>query len=153
MYISQDPIGLDGGFELYSYVADTTISIDGYGLSEGHTFPTWMKSKRGYQRHHIVPHSLRNHPIMQRAGMNINSATNMTYLPVAANIDPNKNRSLHRGYNEAHASYNRTMRQQLDGLDAMARQENWNAERMRREILQLQHSTRRGLNNGTIKCF
>jgi len=32
-YISQDPIGLEGGMELYSYVHDTNYWIDPYGLT------------------------------------------------------------------------------------------------------------------------
>jgi A nuclease family of the HNH/ENDO VII superfamily with conserved AHH len=89
---------------------------------------------------------------MQRAGMNINSATNMTYLSVAPGIDPNPNRSLHRGYNQVHADYNLAMRQQLDDLDTIARREAWSPERMRQEVLQLQHDTRKGLNNGRTVC-
>lgn len=151
-YLSQDPIKLAGGLNLYAYVPNPNLELDVFGLSAGHTFPTWMATRQGYQRHHIIPHSLRNHPIMQRSGMNINSASNMTYLPVAENIDPNPTRSLHRGYNEVHADYNRNMRQQLDDLDGLARRENWKPERMRKEILQLQHDTRRGLNTGRIRC-
>jgi RHS repeat-associated protein len=33
-YISQDPIGLRGGMNLYNYVTSPTISIDPYGLSD-----------------------------------------------------------------------------------------------------------------------
>ena len=152
MYISQDPVKLAGGFNVYSYVQDPNAELDVYGLSADHTFPSWMATRRGYQRHHIIPHSLRNHSIMQRSGMNINSATNMMYLPVAPGIDPNPNKSLHLGYNEAHAEYNREMRQQLDDLDALAKREAWGPERMRQEILKLQHDTRRGLNTGRITC-
>lgn len=151
-YISQDPIKIAGGTNVHAYVHDTTLWLDVYGLSAGHTFPTWMPTRQGYQRHHIIPHSLRNHPAMQRAGMNINSATNMTYLPVANGIDPNPNRSLHRGYNDVHADYNRNLRQQLDDLDGLARRENWKPERLQQEILQLQHDTRAGLNTGSTKC-
>jgi len=34
-YISQDPIGLEGGMELYNYVHDTNAWIDMFGLSVG----------------------------------------------------------------------------------------------------------------------
>lgn len=34
MYISQDPIGLMGGHELYSYVDDTNFWIDQFGLAK-----------------------------------------------------------------------------------------------------------------------
>jgi hypothetical protein len=74
---------------VYAYVSDPNTWLDVYGLSAGHTFSSWMASKQGYQRHYIIPHSLRNHPLMELAGMNINSATNMTYLLVADGIDPN----------------------------------------------------------------
>jgi A nuclease family of the HNH/ENDO VII superfamily with conserved AHH len=84
--------------------------------------------------------------------MNINSATNMTYLPVANGIDSNPNRSLHRGYNAVHADYNRNMGQQLNDLDGLARREKWSPERMRKEILELQHDTRKGLNTGNTRC-
>ncbi|HEX8327638.1 MAG TPA: hypothetical protein VF629_08860, partial [Hymenobacter sp.] len=62
------------------------------------------------------------------------------------------NRSLHRGYNATHADYNANMRQQLDDLDGLARRENWSPERMRQEVLALQHDTRKGLNTGTTRC-
>jgi hypothetical protein len=32
MYISQDPIGIEGGFELYNYVNDTNAWLDIWGL-------------------------------------------------------------------------------------------------------------------------
>ena len=61
--------------------------------------PSWMTTRKGWQRHHLIPVSVWDkYFIPQEAGMNVNGATNMTYLPVAQGIDlVNPNSSLHVG--------------------------------------------------------
>ncbi len=150
MYISQDPIGLEGGMpNLYSYIGDINSYTDPFGLDR---FPSWMNTRRGYQRHHILPYSLRNHSLFQKSEMDINASRNMIYLPVADGINPNPNKSLHRGWNSVHADYNNALIQQLDDLEALATAENWDKNRIQSEIVQLQQQSRTGLNDGSIKC-
>ncbi|KGN83754.1 hypothetical protein HR15_11630 [Porphyromonas gulae] len=147
-YLSQDPVGLAGtNPNIYAYVHDTNISIDELGL-----MPSWMPTKRGYQRHHIIPQSLKSHPIIEASGINIDGASNMKYLPVAEGIDPNPNKSIHNGWNDVHKDYNTTMKNRLDELYNRAQIENWDARRMQQEITGLQRDTRAELDNGKLKC-
>lgn len=48
----------------------------------------------------------------------------MKYLPVAEGIDPNPNKSLHKGFNSVHADYNDIMGKRLDALERVATKEN-----------------------------
>jgi RHS repeat-associated protein len=60
-YISQDPIGLDGGNQtLYSYVSDVNLSIDKLGLSQTYWLEQALNQagrplNPGQTAHHIVP--------------------------------------------------------------------------------------------------
>lgn len=90
MYISQDPIGLQGGMQLYGYVHDTNSWIDPLGLRGKESFPSWLSTKQGYERHHIIPYEHRNHEIFKVTGMNVNNATNMMYLPTKESVHPTK---------------------------------------------------------------
>lgn len=69
-FISEDPIGLNGGENLQLYAVSPHTWIDPLGLS-GTRFPEWMATRQGYQRQHLVPYSLRDHPIFVRSGMDI----------------------------------------------------------------------------------
>lgn len=147
-YISQDPIRLAGGNPtLYGYVGDCNEEVDILGL-----MPSWMPTKRGYQRHHIIPQSLKNHPILEASGINIDGAGNMKYLPVAEGIDSNPNKAIHNGWNDVHKEYNATMKGRLDNLYGQALKEKWDTRRMQQELTELQRKTRAELNSGKIKC-
>nr|WP_237397877.1 RHS repeat-associated core domain-containing protein [Gilliamella sp. Lep-s21] len=155
LYISQDPIKLAGNNpNFYAYVHDSNAWVDPFGLSPNPVdrFPSWMQTKQGYQRHHIIPYSLRNHSLFQKSGLDINSATNMKYLPVTKGIDPNPNKSLHKGYNSEHADYNDIIAKRLDALERVATREKWSQTRIQTEIHNLQHRTRTELNSGKLKC-
>ncbi|ETS97257.1 RHS repeat-associated core domain protein, partial [Prevotella sp. ICM33] len=147
-YISQDPIRLAGNNPtLYGYVGDCNEEVDILGL-----MPSWMPTKRGYQRHHIIPQSLKNHPILEASGINIDGAGNMKYLPVAEGIDSNPNKAIHNGWNDVHKEYNATMKGRLDNLYGQALKEKWDTRRMQQELTELQRKTRAELNSGKIKC-
>jgi RHS repeat-associated protein len=64
-YISQDPIGLNGGATLYAYVHDPNSWIDLFGLRGKESFPSWMPTKTGYERHHIIPYEHRSHEVFK----------------------------------------------------------------------------------------
>ena len=149
MYVSQDLIGLGGGIlNLYGYVDDTNAWIDVFGLRGKESFPSWMKRRKGFERHHIIPYHLKDHPIIVESGININGATNMIFLPRYESNHPTK--MIHRHFrigNEHHSAYDKEIEIELYKLSTQARLEKWNPEMMRQKILQLQHKKRRQLNN------
>jgi uncharacterized protein RhaS with RHS repeats len=53
MYLSQDPIGLFGGLELYSYVLDQNTWIDEFGLVGGGAYNKVRKTNIGGEVHHM----------------------------------------------------------------------------------------------------
>ncbi|MDC4693056.1 hypothetical protein NQ791_17875, partial [Acinetobacter baumannii] len=83
-FVSKDPIGLLGGFNVYKYAPNPVAWVDVLGLER---MPTWMPTKQGYQRQHIIPYSLKGHEVFAKSHMNINSASNMMYMPVCEGID------------------------------------------------------------------
>lgn len=117
MYISQDPIGLWGGLKLYGYVFDSNSWVDRFGLERGPAdgdFSDMLKIE-GYQKHHIIPDSLREHPLLEEIGYDINSSRNIVYLPESRDIDPGRtvHKGSHRKWHKQHA------KAELDKIRAM----------------------------------
>lgn len=150
-FISEDPIGLNGGENLFFYAPNPNTWIDPLGLT-GERFPSWMNTTQGYQRQHLIPYSLRNHPAFVSSGMNINGASNMMYLPVARNIDPRPDIGLHKGWTRQHLEYNDATEGVLDELYERSKNEKWDYRRMQRSILDLQHERRKGFISGRYTC-
>ena len=71
VYISQDPIGLEGGGNLYAYVSDCNTWVDPLGLF-GMPKGGWnygnMPKINDYQLHHVIPRSKVDHPAIKAAG-------------------------------------------------------------------------------------
>ncbi|AOZ52082.1 RHS repeat-associated core domain-containing protein [Chromobacterium vaccinii] len=147
-FISRDPIGLLGGDHLYLYAPNPIEWLDPHGLDR---FPTWMPTKQGYQRQHIIPYSLKGHPVFDKAGMDVNSSGNMMYMPVCEGIDANK-KGYHRGWTEEHAAYNRMIQGKLDEMNIKSRQEGWDKTRTQKEVSDLQRKLRTDLNSGKLTC-
>jgi RHS repeat-associated protein len=150
-FVTEDPIGLAGGENLQLYGKNPYGWIDPLGLT-GERFPSWMATQQGYQRQHIVPYSLRNHPFFERSRMDINGANNMMRLPVAKGIDPNPNLGLHRGWTQEHMKYNQEIKLELDALENRAIKEKWDYRRVQSEILNLQRERRTGFKTGRYTC-
>lgn len=115
-YTQQEPIGLAGGNPtLYGYVFNTLWELDPFGLDR---MPSWMKTKKGWQRQHLIPYSVWDkYDVLLNSGMDVNGATNMSYLPVADGIDlANPNSSHHLGWNKAHKNYNTYVEKRLPDL-------------------------------------
>ncbi|MCS2843828.1 AHH domain-containing protein [Bacteroides xylanisolvens] len=107
-----------------------------------------MKRRKGFERHHIIPYHLKDHPIIVESGININGATNMIFLPRYESNHPTKMTHRHfRIGNEHHSAYDKEIEIELYKLSMQARLEKWSPEMMRQKILQLQHKKRRQLNN------
>lgn len=118
-------------------------------MDEGsESFPKWMKTKQGYERHHIIPYAYRNHELFKITSMNVNNATNMVYLPVKECIHPTK--AVHFEFKlngKPHSEYNKDVGAQLDNLLKQSKKSKWSVERNRKELLNLQHKLRHILNN------
>lgn len=140
-----------GNPTLYGYVYDTLCELDPFGLGR---MPSWMTTRKGWQRHHLIPVSVWDkYFIPQEAGMNVNGATNMTYLPVAQGIDlVNPNSSLHVGWNNVHSEYNQYISQELDKISRLAKENNWGKRKIQKEIRMLQSEVKKDLKKRVIKC-
>ena len=100
-FTSQDPIGLLGGLNIYQYASNPVAWIDPLGLScsldakklrtnmqkEGIDEPNYKNSA-----HHTVMSNSKNSDMvaarahMDKMGVNINSASNGTYLPTSSSV-------------------------------------------------------------------
>ena len=157
MFVSRDPIGLMGGDNTFQYAPNPIEWIDPMGLIKATNFGRMpedkiMPTKKGYQRQHIIPHSLKDHEVFKKSGMNINSATNLMYMPVCQGIDPNPDLGLHRGWTQEHAEYNRIVRGKLDAIQLRSRGKNWDYREYQKEVLNLQKELRDGTKNGKYTC-
>ena len=124
-FVNQDPIGLLGGENLYQFAPNTQGWIDPLGWKRtSKDMPQWMPTKRDYQRQHLIPWSLRNHPMFAQSGRSIHGATNMMYLPVTTGIDPNPKLRLHREWTKEHKLYNEMFNQRLERLATIAKNKN-----------------------------
>ena len=150
-FISNDPIGLRGGENLQLYAVSPTGWIDPLGLA-GERFPVWMNTRQGYQRQHLIPYSLRHHPLFVSSGMDINSASNMMYLPVAPGIDPRTEMGLHRGWTQQHLNYNKGIGDVLDAMRIRAVDEGWDYRQIQQKIIELQRERRHGFIKGRYTC-
>lgn len=117
LYVSQDPIGLHGGMLLYGYVKNVNGWVDVLGLSRGPVDGDYseMMSVDGYQKHHIIADSLRDHPLLEELGYDINNNRNLVYLPESRSIDPTRtvHNGSHRKWHKEHA------KAELDRIRAM----------------------------------
>jgi RHS repeat-associated protein len=107
-YISQDPIGLHGGNELYSYVRDTNTWMDILGLSS-----TILNNALGgvtgdkMQAHHLIPEEIwaKNEKFLNSSGMKgqRDAKGNGVLLPDSEKVGKQKGKAYyHRG---SHAKY------------------------------------------------
>lgn len=91
--------------------------MDRFGLERGPAdgdFSEMLKIE-GYQKHHIIPDSLREHPLLEEIGYDINSSRNIVYLPESRDIDPGRtvHKGSHRKWHKQHA------KAELDKIRAM----------------------------------
>lgn len=112
----------------------------------GDRYLSWMPTRQGYQRHDIVPNEFGNHPFIQRANINIKTATNMTCLPVADGIRPTK--ATHANLcsmEELCSEYNKKIGGRLDASEQRAIKDQWSNQRVTQEMLKLQRNVRKNL--------
>ena len=155
-YICQDPIGLLGGWEIYSYVKNNNYYIDLLGLRKTMPKGGWnydnMPKMDDYQLHHIIPRSKSIHPAIVAAGFDVNSSNNLIYLPKEEGI--HKTRSIHNGWDKGYADYNDYIQEELDKISDKAKnaKKSWTQQDYANEINELIKKTRKALRKGEIKC-
>lgn len=102
-------------------------------------------SRAGYQAQHIIPKELREHPIIQKIGMDLDDASNGMFLR-ERNSGGSSARSRHQGY---HKQYTNVIEECLDNMDV-----NKSVPELEREVYNLQQSARDMMQAGTpiYKC-
>jgi RHS repeat-associated protein len=83
MYLSQDPIGLKGGVNLYSYVHDTNGWVDPWGLLRKGEKPVQANEITTYgefRRRSVVGDNLEGHEFLQHAVLQNEGLVNVTRL-------------------------------------------------------------------------
>ncbi len=140
-FISPDPIGLAGGINLFQYAPEPFGWVDPWGLK------TWtyqnMKSLEGFQKHHIIPQSLENHPALKNADFKMHSNRNIIYLPTNETAHPT--RTIHKG---SHPGYNKSVRQQLDIIARVGEKNGWVEADYKKAVSGVLRNERAGLRNG-----
>jgi len=118
-YISQDPIGLKGGHQLYAYVSDTNYWLDIFGLIRGPKTGSYkdLPDISGNTKHHIIPDALREHPLLKELNYDINDVRNIVHLPHTPDVDPT--RTVHPKHGGHLATHKQMALDELDRINAM----------------------------------
>ncbi|MDF5835378.1 RHS repeat-associated core domain-containing protein [Pseudomonas syringae] len=141
-FITQDPIGLWGGFNLYQYAPNPVGWLDPLGWITYNT----MQALSGFQKHHIIPQQLANHVAIKEAGMNIHKVSNIIYLPKYAESHPT--RTIHRG---SHAEYTARIEKRLNIASDYGKINGWNKGDYEKVVNGIIADERKGLRSGTTK--
>ncbi|HAS6385877.1 TPA: AHH domain-containing protein [Vibrio vulnificus] len=155
-YLSPDPIGFAGGLRPQAYVFNPLDWVDPLGLVLGKPRPSsgWnytnMPKIEGYQNHHVIPRSLKNHSALKSADFDIDSTSNLIHLPKDRTV--HATRSIHNGWNKDHAQYNRDIRAELDEISAIGKEEGWNQQQYNDAVNDLRRDTRQNLRQNKTKC-
>ncbi len=138
-FITQDPIGLDGGFNLYKYAPNPTGWLDPLGWITYNTMP----GISGFQKHHIIPQQLADHGALKMAGINIHKTSNIIYLPTHA--ENHARRTIHRG---SHPQYTASIEQKLDMVHDYGQKNGWSKTDYNKAVNSVIADERKGLRNG-----
>ncbi|REC59786.1 hypothetical protein DRF65_23940 [Chryseobacterium pennae] len=128
-YISQDPIGLNGGLVLYGYTHDGNCWVDPYGLSgwllgknldkAGESVTHGVRSV-DWQAHHVVPQAVwdENKSFFKEIKFRgKHSAANGIYLPNSAN-NARQFGGFSIFHNGSHADYSDLVRNRINAIQA-----------------------------------
>jgi RHS repeat-associated protein len=130
-FVSKDPIGLWGGYNVFMYAPNTTEWSDPLGLAPrrpAHKASIERKvdclKAQGFQEHHIISDKnaqTKNHPLIALAGFDLQSQANKIYLPDNENLHPT--RSIHNGRHPNVVSTN--LARQMNDAVVLGRQQGW----------------------------
>ena len=134
-YVSQDPLGLGAGENVYSYTLNSFGWIDPLGLV-GWNYNT-MPSINGFQKHHIIPQQFADHDVLKKAGMNIHEQKNIIYLPTDEKNHPT--RTIHKG---SHPGYNKDIGEKLDRISEIGEEKNWSEKEYKNAVKKVMKDSR-----------
>jgi len=96
-------------------------------------------TKPGYEAHHLIPVSLKNHPILNKISMDMDEIKNGISLPTYPGLDPKL--PLHRGN---HPDYTRAVKDALDKIP-----DNLSVKETKKRVVAVQTHFRKKLEKGT----
>ncbi|MDS1772060.1 AHH domain-containing protein [Vibrio vulnificus] len=102
------------------------------------------------QNHHVIPRSFKNHSALKSADFDIDSTSNLIYLPKDRTV--HATRSIHNGWNKDHAQYNQDIMAELDEISAIGKEEGWNQQQYNDAVNDLRRDTRQNLRQNKTKC-
>ena len=138
-FIVQDPIGLNGGWNLYQYAPNPLGWIDPLGLLTYNTMP----SITGFQKHHIIPQQLKGHDLIKAADFNIHDIKNVIYLPKSADYHPT--RTIHSG---SHLGYTKNIGDQMDAIYEYGKENGWKQAEYKQAVSEIIKNERADLRGG-----
>nr|WP_254171096.1 MULTISPECIES: AHH domain-containing protein [Pseudomonas] len=89
-----------------------------------------MPGIEGFQKHHIIPQQLVDHPVLKASGMNIHSLNNIIYLPTHEEFHPT--RTIHRG---SHPGYSRDVKASLNEVEKLVVRRNGRKPNIRQLLM------------------
>jgi hypothetical protein len=150
MYLSQDPIRLNGGFTLYSYVKDINNWLDELGLdSSALNAALGGYVGDGLQAHHVIPEQVwgTHQNMFDKVGMNMDSAQNGILLADSeAGRISRGDGVYHRG---SHPQYNTDMEAKVATIESRW-QPGVNDVQTRKALEDLQNRTKNDIQNGNV---
>ena len=152
-FVSQDPIGLQGGMNLFEYAPNPIIWVDPWGLQKrepnyGQT-SCGLKGMVKFQDHHIISDKnkyTKNHPLLIKAGGVglLQNSRNKIMLPTDPSYHPTK--SIHCGRHDE--VVNRYLSGQMDRAVREGELKKWNQEQYKSALFGIMDAERIKLTSG-----
>ena len=152
-FVSQDPIGLLGGGNLYAYVDNPNSFVDELGLKSRQ--PNYGQTGCGlkgiikFQDHHIISDKniqTKNHPLLYKAGgiSLLQNPKNKILLPTDPSYHPTK--SVHCGRHDN--VINTNLAQQMSLAYSKGMRENWSQNQYKAALFKIMDNERLLLESG-----
>ena len=148
IFLSQDPIGIEGGITLYGYVSDPNMWIDVFGLNST-ALNKDLDGETGdkKQAHHVIPCAVwrDNEAFLNEVGMEGQRDKKENGLLMHDNEADGKKNGRALYHNGSHANYNEKVNSELQKIKERY-DEHGNKKRAKKEIQDLQKRLKRNLN-------
>jgi RHS repeat-associated protein len=151
VYLSQDPIGLEGGLVLYGHVHDTNVFIDVFGLNSSALNRDLDGEPHDQkQAHHVVPVAVwnKNEPFLNEVGLKGQRDKASNGLLMHDNAANGKKDGRAFYHNGSHDKYSRKVDNELQKIKARYKKHK-DKNKAKGEIEALQKRLKRNLNRKT----